>query len=569
MAGQRRVIAQSGQNQMWAPSQIPSFLAALPVATSLVGWALLLLATAWSLRSDPSGNTSSPGRWIWWTLLAGVLVLFRWPLIALPHELYPDESQLLAGALTLRHDPVFWRSVDGNTAGPLDFYALLPAAFFPGVAGYAAARLTAVLLVWGLLVAAGETLALVSSRRVARIAVLPALAFEALTTSPEFVHYSTELVPGLLLALAGFAMVRQSLQSSRVNLWAAALLLGAVPFAKLQAAPIAAALGLFLVGSELVAGRTRHAALLVGGALLPTLMFTAMVTLTGQAEQMIIPYFLQNSLYAQTGRQSFGLVLRQLGEQSVTNGYHALWLGGSAVFLLGTMLVARKTPGPLQRYGLAAGGLLVVTTAVILSPGRPYHHYLNFLTLPVTLLAGVALGLGRQAQANRPRPALVLGVFLACTLLPQLVLRASPRPDPYEYYNTTISARGPAHRALVARIKTYSSAGESLGVWGWRSSLYVETGLYQASRVAHTESLHVAGPWQKFYLRRFYNDLVAARPPVIVDATGPGNFHFESRSMGLEIYPLLHGWVASHYSCVGEMDGARLYVRQDRLPPVQ
>lgn len=554
---------------MWAPSQIPLCLAALPVATSLVGWALLLLATAWSLRNDPSGKYSGQGRWAWWTLLAGVLVLFRWPLIGLPHELYPDESQLLAGALTLRHDPLFWRSVDGNTAGPLDFYALLPAAFFPGVAGYAAARLTAVLLVWGILIAAGETLALVAGRTVARVAVLPAVACAALTTSPEFVHYSTELVPGLLLALAVFAMVRQSLQSARGNLWAAAFFLGAVPFAKLQAAPIAAALGLVLVGSEIVAGRTQHVTLLVGGALLPTLMFTAMVTVTGQAEQMVIPYFLQNTLYAQTGRQSLGLVLRQLGEQSVTNGYHALWLGGSAVFLLGAMLVARKTPGPLRSYGLAAAGLLVVTALVILSPGRPYHHYLNFLALPVTLLTGVALGLGLQTQANRPRPALVLGVFLACTLLPQLALRASPRPDPYAYYNTTISARGPAHRELVARIKTFSSAGESLGVWGWRSSLYVETGLYQASRVAHTESLHVAGPWQKFYLRRYYDDLVAARPPVMVDATGPGNFHFESRSMGLEIYPLLHAWVSSHYSCVGEWDGARLYVRRDRLPPAR
>ena len=183
------------------------------------------------------------------------------------------------------------------------------------------------------------------------------------------------------------------------------------------------------------------------------------------------------------------------------------------------------------------------------------------------MLAGVALGLVRQARTDRP--AFVLGVFLACTLLPQLALRASPRPDPYEYYNTTISARGSAHRELVTRIKTVSSPGESLGVWGWRSSLYVETGLYQASRVAHTESLHVAGPWQKFYLRRYYDDLVAARPPVIVDATGPGNFHFESRSMGLEIYPLLHAWVSANYTCVGEVDGTRLYVRRDRLPPAR
>jgi hypothetical protein len=234
------------------------------------------------------------------------------------------------------------------------------------------------------------------------------------------------------------------------------------------------------------------------------------------------------------------------------------------LFCTGAVLYSRHATGPLRRHALAAAGLLGVTAFVILSPGRPYHHYLNFLTLPVTLLAGVALGLVVHARADRP--AFVLAVFLACTLLPQLVLRASPRPDPYEYYNTTISARGPAYRELVARIKSLTTPGEALGIWGWRSSLYVETGLYQASRVAHTESLHVAGPWQKFYLRRYYDDLVAANPPVIVDATGPGNFHFESRAMGLELYPLLFEWVSGNYVCVGEVDGTRLYVRRDRLP---
>ncbi len=536
--------------------------------SSLTGWTLLLLAVAWSVRTRPADKNPGPGRWGWWVLLAGVLVVFRWPLITLPHELYPDESQLLAGAMTLRHDPVFWRSVDGNTAGPLDFYVLLPAAFFSGTAGYAVTRLTAALLIWAMLVAVGETLALVASRTVARVAVLPALAFAALTTSPEFIHYSTELVPGLLLALVVLVIVRQSRAPARVNLWTAALLLGATPFAKLQAAPIAAALGLLLVVHEVVCGRAKNIWLLLGAALLPTLLFTALVTVTGQTEHMLIPYFLQNTLYAQTGRLPLGQVLRQFAEQSVTNGYHALWLAGCGVFCAGGVFFARNATPPLRRYGLAVAGLLAVTVFCILSPGRPYHHYLNFLTLPVTLLTGVALGLVLHARARSPNPspAFPLGVFLLCTLLPQLALRASPRPDPYEYYNTTVSARGPAHRELVAQIRALSYPGESLGLWGWRSSLYVETGLRQATRLAHTEPLLVAGPWQKFYLRRYYDDLVASAPPVFVDATGPGNFRFESRTSGHDIYPLLREWVRIHYSYVGEVDGVRLYARLDRVP---
>src|SRR5436853_7825623 len=49
-----------------------------------------------------------------------VLLAFRWPLI-FDNRQYPDpdESEFIAGASTPRHDPVFWRSVDGPTHYPL------------------------------------------------------------------------------------------------------------------------------------------------------------------------------------------------------------------------------------------------------------------------------------------------------------------------------------------------------------------------------------------------------------------------------------------------------------------
>jgi len=552
---------------MWTIHPTLLSVAALPAASALMGWALLLLAVAWSLRREPEKFTGYD-RWGWWILLAGAMAAFRWPLITLPHEIYPDESQLLSGALTLRHDPVFWRSVDGGTAGPLDYYILLPAAFFPGATAYAVTRLIATLVIWGMLVAAGESLTLITSRAAARVAVLPAAAIAALTTSPEFIHYSTELVPGLLLALAGLMIVRQSVQDSRGNLWAAALLLGATPFAKLQAAPIAAFLGLLLMVLEITSGRSRQVGLLIVVALLPTLLVAVLVTATGQAEHMLIPYFLQNLHYAEIGRLPFPDVVRQLGAQSATNGYHVLWLAGCGVFCTGVVLLARNTPGRLWRHGLAMVMLLAVTLFCILSPGRPYHHYLNLLTLPVTLLAGLVLAVALQPRTSgtNPRPGFVLGAFLLCTLVPQLVLRVSPRPDPYEYYNTTVVVRGPAHDELIAALKRLSSPGEPLGLWGWRSSLYIEAGLPQATREAHTTFQLIAGPWQKYYLRRYYEDLVAATPPVFADTAGSGHFWFTNRASGHEVFPLLSDWLRTNYAYVGEWDGVRLYARLDRMP---
>src|SRR3954466_15833933 len=97
-----------------------------PVNLTAPGWLCLLAAIAWTVREVRQPNSARSLGWRWWALAAAVLICFRWPMLWVRHELNVDESQLIAGAITLRHDPVFWRSVDGGTAGPIDFYPLLP-----------------------------------------------------------------------------------------------------------------------------------------------------------------------------------------------------------------------------------------------------------------------------------------------------------------------------------------------------------------------------------------------------------------------------------------------------------
>jgi len=102
------------------------------------GWLSLLAALAWTVRDATASRPSRLLGWAWWLLLA--VVAFRWPILWFPHQQNPDESQLIAGSITLRQDPVFWRSVDGGTAGPIDFYPLLPAAWNDGTTAHAVAR---------------------------------------------------------------------------------------------------------------------------------------------------------------------------------------------------------------------------------------------------------------------------------------------------------------------------------------------------------------------------------------------------------------------------------------------
>ncbi len=525
---------------------------------SALGWIGLGFAVGWSGRQLRIPATwFSP--WAWWLLLGAALLCFRWPLIRLPHELYPDESQLLAGAITLRQDPVFWRSVDGGTAGPPDYYALLPAAVFQDGTAFVAARIIACGLLWGALVAAGETLVLLTRQAHLRLAALPALLFLAFTTSPEYVHYSTELVPALLLAVAVHALARRAIRPTPLNLWAAALALGTVPWTKLQAAPIVAMLGLFFVIREFSAGRRAQVPLVIAAACLPTLAVLLLAGLTGQTEHMIVPYVLQNLLYVQSGRLPAGMVAFQQWQQAVTNGYLAAWFAGAVVFAAISGWRLRGAPAGLRPLVLLASGLFAVAVICVLAPGRPYPHYLHFLVGPLTLLLGALLAAGWR-EGSRWGP----GLFCGCLVVPALMLKLSARPDPYAYYNHELTAPGPAHRELTARVRMLTRPGETLGLWGWRSALYVETGLAQATCQAHTESLLIAGPSQSYYLRRYLEKFIANSPPVFVDAVGPGNFRFQDRALGHEVFPFLRQWIKDHYILVGEFDGCRLYVRRDR-----
>lgn len=541
----------------------------MPLATTIPGSALagaLLLGLALACSRKALTLPRHQVVAVFWLLLGAALVCFRWPLISLPHDLYPDESQMLAGAITLRADWLFWRVVDVGTAGPLDCYLLLPATFFSGTAAYAAARVTGALLVWATLVVTAETLVVVTDRAWTRAAAVPALLFAAFTTSPEYIHFSTELPANLLVATGLWLTVLQQRHPSRRRLWIAGLVLGLVPWAKLQLVPLAAVVALFLLGGEIAAGRRQHVVGLVIAGLLPTLLVFALVTATGQTENLVAPYILQNLLYVQTGRQSLLLVAQQQAAQAVTNGYLALWLAGAVIFGAVALALARRPlPRPLLRLLAGASILLAVAFVCILTPGRPYPHYLTLLLVPVTLLLGLILALpATDGEASPPRRQAWL--FVALLVLPLGLLRLWPRADPYAYYNLEATAPRPGHHQLVAKIREYARPGETLGVWGWRSSLFVETGLRQATRQSHTLALLITGPAQEYYLRQYYEMSVAATPPVFVDAAGPGNFYFDQRRMGHELFPRFATWLASHYTLVDDLDGARLYVRNDRLP---
>ena len=536
----------------------------VPLATSALGWAMLLLATVASFGSAGVGRFRAPPRWLWWLLVGGALLAFRWPLLWVPHQRNPDESQLIAGAITLRHDPVFWRSVDGGTAGPLNYYPLLPAAWGDGSASYAIARLIGLATVFGTLWFAGEALVLLVGLAAARAAILPALAFHALTTFPDFTHYSTELMPSLLVAGAGWLAVRPTASNGSARLWLAAILLGAAPWAKPQVLPLAALVWLVVAARTFLARPRPSLVPLIAGPLLPALACFAAATTTGQIEHLVTPFFLNNLFYVNANAARFtGPEAAALQWQNaLTDGYLGLWLLGSLLVAGLAGVRSLGVPTEFRRLGAVAALLLVAGMVCALGPLRPTAHHLHFLMLPLVWASGAALAFALHPGARTPPSALIIALFLLLTLAPQLAWRVRQGEAPAAF----AAAPNPAQRQLAALIRRLSDPGEPLAIWGWRSSLYVESGRPQATRQAHTENQIYPGPLQPYYLRRYFEDFQNSQAPVFVDAVGPGNFAFEDPNRAHESFPPLRIAIASRYTYIVTLGGARVYARNDRLP---
>ncbi|HET7538125.1 MAG TPA: glycosyltransferase family 39 protein [Candidatus Didemnitutus sp.] len=540
----------------------------------IVASAGALFATLLNERGRQWGQRLLP-RWVFVTLLFLTFFAFRWPAFFFNEEMNPDESQIIAGAITLQHDPVFWRAVDGTTHGPLDDYPLLLVRLFGLPVNYCTARVVGALMIFAAVFLLYRTLARYFADPLARIGCLPALAYLAFTTNWDFIHYSSEHMPVFLLAIGCYCIAADlsAPDARRTRSWrwfVAGVALGASPLAKLQSAPIAAALlatgtvmDLLLAGVPMRDRLRRLGALVAGAALIPVLQF-AVLLFAGEVSEAWNSYIVQNLFYAGN---------RHLNRDEFIQGFwHYVSLDPAFAVLTKSViaLLAVASLGVLKftrsawRLLLLSAVFAGVAVFAVATPGRQYAHYLLLTVVPGTLLVAT-LGcawwqLPSSRVANETR-VLLLAAFLAAAIWPQVQTRLA-NPNPFLGKLTT-ETRHPFD-AVTDEILRYARPGEALGHWGWMCRYYVYTGMRQATREAHIAFLISEGPLRDHHRERYLSDLQRNLPPVFIDAVGPGNFGYQNRELAHEVLPAVRKFVAEHYRLVADLENTRIYVRNDR-----
>ncbi|MBS0633198.1 MAG: hypothetical protein JSS11_14905 [Verrucomicrobia bacterium] len=506
-----------------------------------------------------------------WFALAVLLVFaaFRWPSWYFPRDFNPDEPQMIAGAVTLREYPVFWRDVDGTTHGPLTDYILLLGPIFGLPLNLIGCRIIATLLAAGSLLAtwwAGRRLLDPTS---ARLAILPAVLLWASTFTFDFLQYSSEVLPIFLTAVGGalgvLGVTSSGPRSRRLALVAAGLALGSVPYSKLQGVPLAALVGLLLIVAvfRTSGGRARWADLgwLIGCALVPTMVVAAALAIFGLGAEFYQSYWLNNLFYASGRWMSYVDQIKALPAYlDMAPGSRPFFFGS----LWAVLLLLIPAVWGNRRLMLAVGwavGLAGFYT--VLAPGRTFQHYIQFLITPAAFLLAVSLH-GARRGLDRWSPwgwRGLLPIAMALALWPGISdrVKTSGQQLLNEYLHEQDQRVSEIGRHLLAEARP----GDRLAMWGWRAMLYVETGLPQAIRDAQTYRAIENYPMRDYYRARYMADFQRAKPRWFVDAVGGDNFIYHDRqAAGHETFPELQAEISQHYMLVGDWSGCRLYQRR-------
>jgi len=478
-------------------------------------------------------------------LLAGFVLLLwqRWATITSSATFNPDEEQALANAYRIAFHGLNWNSLDGTTVGPLNSLVLC----WPYVLGLEptifTTRLTAAFLQW----AAWGAVALIATSRIGMLrgvlVTIPLLYAGMAASQPDLLHYSSELFPLLLLTWScvfGLADWRSRNGVPAPQL-IAAFLLGLVPFAKLQASPIAVVLAIWFAMRLLVSHprpSAKHIGFYVVAGLLPAIAFLVPLAAAGGFSDFWKSYIIWSGSYVGTPLSATQLLTLIAQDPQLSFALQLL-----ATFSLGAVVIDRMAPrtegekdaAPLKdgRLDLVFGTFaLLVTIWVIAHPGREFLHYTLFIPpiatiLTISILHNTLWRIGNQKIAVFGTLA-ILGFGALATLSRTNTSPGSTRDSPLH----ATHFRSPhIHQWLPFEIK------HTL-VWGWMPRWHFLAGVSPATRESHTYGQIHESPLRPYFRQRFLADLADTRPEIVVDGVHGQSFGFsDPNTQGPATFP--------------------------------
>ncbi|GAB4018985.1 hypothetical protein [Spirosoma koreense] len=579
--------------------------------TISVGLLIVLILQCQSVRPtvDTKNWFRSDAFFVGLALVA--LTFMRLPSLLDNSELNPDEGQLVTQAITLTRDPVFGRSIDGTSIGPINSYLLLIPHLFGFPIDYTDAHLTSLLLIALALLIFYAGLKQLFSPFVSRATLLILVVFFAWTTENDYLHYSSEL-SSLPIITTCFYLAIRIIQSAPLRvpaLWYLSLgfLAGLIPYCKLQTLPV---VGSIMAVVTLYLFKTygqraiRPVGLMTMSFLVPTLLVFGLAYGFGVERYFIDYYFIGNlttysQLYADSPLVHRNFLKKLIGFPifSIHHPDFALFIlfNGLALVLasLFTRWALMNRPRALAMPSWTVSLILVTALSAlwsIITPGTEFGHHLLLLVFPFGWVMGLCLQSMRTSIPVRSQvrlSLLLLSLFIVDITLSNHVLLAhikqfahrsatmpvasASQPDP-----TSLQIRNPPVFWFPARVRVtlspvaqvirrYTTDSDKMAVWGWNCQYYVETRLAQGVSENHTQRSIIPNRMRDQYLNRYALELRKNKPAVFLDAVGPASQVLNKPDQQHEHFACVDHVIKNDYALVASIDSVRIYIRRDRL----
>ena len=511
-------------------------------------------------------------------LAASFAVIFakRSQFFSYQSPLNPDEALFAAGAMRSLYGWLNWGMIDPTTSGPLNFMVLTWPRLYDGDITLYSARLTGAVL-------AGATAGFfyATARQLmgtvwAILATLPCVLFYATTSHIDFVHFNSEQLPVSIIAGSIFFLIRATQHRTVFPLAMAAFLAGLIPFAKLQGLLWAALLGLALLinsrRASSTGARNKQLTVVVFFGILPAALFLIPLVVTGDFNDFVKSYLLQQYLRGTSGVSALGSIW-------ATSTVRALLVASGCVVILCAATVIRdfivrddRLRLSTQQVALILFSILSLPIALVsvALPGRPYPHYLQFLIPAIFLWMISALSLVNNRFRARPAYRFVVFFMLGLAgVVPSIIW--GPRERVYDLYVgrgyggfQTGNSSSPRSLSWL-RPNNY----DTIVCWGWQPECYVDSAMKSATRDGTNENQIYSTALRSYFRSRFLSDFEKSRPDFVVDFVAPGGFVFDDVSKAsIETFSEFDMLLKSDFDMISKHNPPdqcpRLYVRKSR-----
>jgi hypothetical protein len=518
------------------------------------------------------------------------LIIFSLVMIAripsfLPPMLNPDEVNCIVGANKLLKDMVFWRSVDGTTSGPLNFYPLMIAHLFDLKIEYATARIIGAILVIGSLLCLYFALKIIYNKKIARISLIPTTLSFAGMNYFDYIHYTSELPSVFLLSLSLLLIVyfcKREGNCSFIEIFSLGLLLGIIPYAKLQSLPIIFCLFIIFLSSIFPRQRNLFEMIktflyLLAGFLFCSIFVLMITIFVGIEHDFLISYFL-STLSISGVKVSLFKKMFVVFPKLIAGSNDLLPLFITAILIISRIGILVKVHHSFPEKKRSSTFFFVYyslfffifSVISIIQPGRPFRHYLLFLTIPSGFIIGVFIGEFSKLYSYRIYSKQLINIlirkrlksiadktfghFQKVKLQPSQSINQSNLVSKsksivknsilemliflffghfvfftiYLFCSNYVSI--PNHfESVPAYIENYSSnisktvskytsPEEEIAIWGWATTIYEETDTIPATRDTHGFWQLKSSSFQNYYIDRFIRDLIEKKPKIFINA---------------------------------------------------